>query len=92
MKQAKQSMTSIDETIRSKPCIHCGGTNYTWANVTYFRQGDVEGNVQLRENNPDPPPRGLMGAVWSAFLREPLLARKCNNCGNVQLFTANVDY
>ncbi len=77
----------VDESIRERPCIHCGGTNYTWANVTYYR-GDMEGNIQLRENNPDPPPRALMGAVWSAFLREPLLARKCDKCGNVQLFTA----
>jgi hypothetical protein len=91
MQHDEQARNSVDETVREKPCIHCNGTNYTWANVTYFRQDDIEGNVQLRENNPDPPPRGLVGAMWSAFLREPLVARKCEQCGNVQLFTAKVD-
>ncbi len=81
-------MAAMDETVRGRPCMHCGRVDYTWANVTYFREDESEGNVQLRENNPDPRPRAQMGAVWSAFLREPLLARKCNHCGNVQLFTA----
>lgn len=81
-------MALLDQNIRERPCIHCDARDYTWANVTYFKKGETEGNIQLRENNPDPPPRALVGAVWTAFLREPLLARKCNNCGNVQLFTA----
>lgn len=84
-------MNSFDESIREQPCIHCGGTGYTWANVTYFGHNQVEGNVQLRENNPEPRPVGHVRTVWSNFLREPLLARKCNRCGNVQLFTAHPD-
>ncbi|MEL6152215.1 MAG: hypothetical protein AAFV33_06225 [Chloroflexota bacterium] len=80
-------MSSVDSSIRERACLHCGNRDYTWANVTYFRSEDKEGNVQLREKNPDPPPREIVGAIWSAFLREPLVARKCNICGNVQLFT-----
>lgn len=85
-------MSAIDESIREQPCIHCGNADYTWANVTYFRHDNIEGNVQLRENNPEPPPRNVVGIMWDAFWREPLLARKCNGCGNVQLFTAGADY
>jgi predicted nucleic-acid-binding Zn-ribbon protein len=83
--------TRIDESIRERPCIHCGNADYTWANVTYFGHNKIEGNIQLRENNPMPRSQELPGRRWDAFLREPLLARKCNHCGNVQLFTTDID-
>ena len=91
MRNHNHEKTPRVENAREKPCIHCGETDYTWANVTYFGHNHKEGNVQLREGNPYPRPKGETQTGWEAFLREPLLARKCNACGNVQLFTSDAN-
>ncbi len=61
-------------------CHNCGGSDYIW--------GAVTGYSAALAFKPDPQnvvPTGF-GSDRPASEPEPLRARKCTGCGNVQLF------
>lgn len=54
----------------TSPCVICGGADYEWGHP------GSQGGVYF-----------LAGETWFGFgAGEPLRARKCLRCGNVQLF------
>ncbi len=55
-------------------CPTCGGDSYSW--------GFVQGHHNLKYKDDDV---GFLGKN-SVFGGEPVKARKCNACGNIQLF------
>ncbi|MBC8102339.1 MAG: hypothetical protein H7Z41_07105 [Cytophagales bacterium] len=63
-------------------CFNCGGATFTWGIVTGY-------SAALAVFKPDPENVAPAG-FWSdtpAPAPEPLRARRCETCGNIQLFT-----
>lgn len=56
---------------REAECLICGATQYTWGKL------GSSGGVYFLEQ----------GTIFGFGMGQPLEARKCNICGNVQIFS-----
>jgi hypothetical protein len=69
-----------------EPCPICGGTIYTWGGIQTRREsGQLPTELQFFVYTKPTIVKILVGNV--AQNRERLIARKCDACGRVDLFT-----
>ncbi|MEL6268393.1 MAG: hypothetical protein AAFV33_06220 [Chloroflexota bacterium] len=76
---------SMDASHREKPCPICGKTDYTWGNATSIDKRDrAFKSMFIFLDDDHVNPHTLV--FEERLVGNPLVARRCNECGNVQTF------